>query len=239
MKVPFIILNTRPKNQSHALTLQLQSMGAQIVELPLIEIEPVFFSEIVYKTDIALFLSANAVNYFCHKATVECACIIAIGPATAQALSNHGYENTMSPLHFSSEGLLEMPALQEPQHKKIMIISGEDSKALLPDTLKSRGACIQKISCYRRKRVSYKASTLISALQCGYIIVTSSEIFQALLNLFEAHAAWLKERTLCVISDEMKRQVKSLGFRSVIQAKNATTEAIIEALVDDNRNKQV
>ena len=238
MKKPsLIILNTRPKNQSQALSAQLKLMGVDVVELPLIEIQSVPVKEKTFKTDIAIFLSANAVDHFYDQATLQAERIIAIGSSTTQALESHGCKNTQCPKVFSSEGLLEMPELQNVHHKKIMIVSGENSKGLLPHGLKLRGAIVQNVISYRRNPLFYDERALVPALQSTHIIVTSSEIFQVLLDLFEAHHAWLVQRTLCVISDEMKRHAEHLGFTSVIQARNATTEAIIEAL-DDNRNKQ-
>lgn len=231
------ILNTRPAHQSKNLTTLLKNSGAEVFELPIFEIQPVFFdAQSVVRSDVTIFLSANAVDFFfAEYKNNPSGKIIAIGSATADALKNHDIKDIIIPEKFSSEGILEMPLLQNIAHKKIMIISGENSKSLLPMELKSRGAIVHKIICYRRVEMEYDMQNIFPSLQnkIDLIITTSSETLDALLDLFltPTYRVWLLEKKLCVISDEMVMTAKNAGFDNIIQADKPTDLAISDAIL--------
>lgn len=237
-KKSFAVLNTRPQHQSKKLTQLIEEAGGNVFQLPIIEIQPVLFQP--PKTDdfdTVIFLSANAVHYFFKQNDFlfSKSKIIAIGSATQQALIDKGFYHTLCPDHFSSEGLLKMPLLQKIKNQKIMIISGKNPKPLLSITLTERGAQVKNIFCYQRKPVLYNMEIIFpdflkNNIDC--VISTSTEGLNALLNLFQKteHRQWLLSKTVCVISDEMKKIAVDAGFKLIVQANNATDEAIFEKI---------
>lgn len=233
---PYHVLNTRPAHQSESLTQLIKAKGSLVYHLPVFEIQPIQINaENIGEYDYIIFLSANAVvNYFNQKENKH-AHVIAIGPATKLALEKMHIKDVMLPVDFSSDGILSMPEMQAVNNKKIAIISGEKSKSILPDTLKKRGAEVRSIICYRRNAIKYDMAVTFKKLKefnVDYIISTSMESYLALLALFDRseYRTWLLKKTICVISDEMRRRVIADGFLNVIQAKNATDEAIVLSL---------
>jgi uroporphyrinogen-III synthase len=227
-----IVLNTRPAHQARALTQTCEALGYHVFELPLFTIEPLIIPDKTIQSDIAIFVSANAVDHFFKQATVKADQLYAIGSATARALEKLGFNHVKCPAHFSSEGLLDMPALQSVSHQTITIVSGEQSKPLLTDTLKTRGAIVKNIACYRRKPIIYHHEAIRSLLsQSCKIVVTSGESFEALLTVFESCHDWLVSQTICVINGKMKVQAQVVGFKNIIEADNATDEAIVAAMI--------
>ena len=230
------ILNTRPAHQADEMTRLIENKGGFVFNLPVFDIQLVQFNaDNLDKFDYVVFLSANAVASYFKKQALINGCAIAIGPATKSALEKIGIKNSILPSQFNSEGVLLMPEMQFIKNKKIAIICGENSKSLLPETLKKRGADINLIICYRRIPMIYDMSVVFKKLtdsNINCIVSTSLESYFALLSLFKnvEYRTWLLKKTICVISDEMQHQATTDGFSNVVQAGNATDEAIIRAL---------
>lgn len=230
------VLNTRPAHQANSLTRLIEDKGGFVFNLPVFDIHPVKVNtENLNEFDCIIFLSANAVMHFLKEKVQNPARMIAIGPATQFALEKMGIENIILPSQFSSDGILSLREMQSVKNKKIAIVCGEHSKSLLPDTLKKRGAEIKSIVCYRRNPIAYDMDIIFKKItdsDINCIVSTSLESYFALLLLFKnpLHRAWLLKKTICVISDEMRQQATADGFARVIQADNATNDAIMAVL---------
>ena len=234
------VLMTRPAHQAEALSQAILSAGGTVFYLPLFEIKPVFFQPVfIDNFDYCIFLSANAVTYFFAHQHQETSSkpLIAIGPATQQMLYKNGFTQVICPADFNSDGLLAMSELQAVTQKKIVIISGENSKPLLRETLHQRGAMVTTVYCYRREPIQYDLPILFGELQEGRVnavISTSMESYHQLLLLFQKplHRQWLLQCTLCVIHSAMKAEAQQAGFIRILQAHNATDSAIFKVLQD-------
>ncbi|HLB55849.1 MAG TPA: uroporphyrinogen-III synthase [Coxiellaceae bacterium] len=233
------ILNTRPAHQSEHLTYLIEKNGSSVFHFPLLEILPVSFNPIkVGDFDYIIFLSANAVHYFFGGSGSDNAVnetIIAIGSATKHALTKLGFNKVICPTNFSSDGILKMREFQNCKNKSIAIISGENPKPLLSKILRERGAILKNIFCYCRKPITYDMEKIFPVLQANnidIIITTSAENLLHLMHLFQKpnHRAWLLEKKLCVINEKMKTDAFAIGFKSVIQAENATDEMIAKSM---------
>ena len=233
------VLNTRPSLQAHNLTRLIEQADGRVFHLPIFDIQPTVFEPVnLNNFDIIIFQSSNAVCHFFHQQKKQkiksmTAKIIAIGSATKKALNIAGFNQVLLPDHFSSEGILAMPLLQSIFEKSILIIYGENSKSLLTDILTERGAKTTTLSCYQRIPLLHDMKIIFPKLvrsNITVIISTSSDSFFYLIRLFEAplHRAWILNKTLCVINEKMKVQAEKIGFKSVIQADNATDEAIVK-----------
>lgn len=216
----------------------LKKAGHRVIHLPVIDITPIAFSspklsEITH----LIFLSANAVScFFSQISTIDFRnqAIIAIGPATQQAIEKYGISNAIIPNQFSSQGILDLDCFSDPSQHTILIISGENAKPLLAKTLALRGARVIKLSCYQRTCIKYDMDTTLPQLEktgVDTLISTSHDSLNCLFQLFSNvnQRQWLLTKTLCVISQEMTDFAKSIGFHQIIQADNATTEAIVAA----------
>lgn len=229
------VLNTRPSHQSQNLSQLIKQAGGAVFDLPIIDIQPIEFEPIILDDfDYLIFQSSNAVDHFFHASSEKTtrATIIAIGSATQKALNKAGFDNVLLPLHFSSDGVLAMSLMQSVIGKSILIICGENPKSLLHDALTERGAKVKMLCCYQRIPALHDMAIVFpKLLECdiNVIVSTSLESFYCLMRLFQAseHNAWLISKTVCVINEKMKDAAKIAGFTSVIQADNATDEAIV------------
>jgi uroporphyrinogen-III synthase len=131
--------------------------------------------------DIAIFVSANAVEFGAPPAGTWPARIVtyAPGPGTAEALAAAGITDARVPsTSFDSEGLLALPSLADVSGKRVVIFRGEGGREFLGSTLRARGATVDHVPCYRRVAPQTGAEGLVEAMQEGRahaLTLTSSE----------------------------------------------------------------
>jgi uroporphyrinogen-III synthase len=86
---------------------------------------------------------------------------------------------------FDSEGLLALPELQDVAGQRVMIFRGDGGRELLGDTLKARGAAVEYVTCYLRRKPELDTSALMAG-KPDAITVTSSEALGYLLEALDA-----------------------------------------------------
>lgn len=232
---------TRPSQQAKRLSQLITQAGGTVISFPLIEIAPLTnlsqFQHVIAhiaEYDWAIFISSNAVeNSLPHLQTQGIPSTLkfaAIGPTTAQSLQHFGIQNTLIPQgRFDSESLLALPAFQEMQGKKVMIVRGVGGREVLADTLKARGAEVVFAECYQRINPQTDCQLLEDAFrqqQLQAIVVTSSEAMRHLLDL-AGHADWLKHTPILVNHARVAAFAK--GYK-VMVAPTSGDEAMFELL---------
>ena len=68
------------------------------------------------------------------------------------------------------------------------------------------------------------------AVDIELIICSSTELLTNLVTLFEGYLTWLIRHPIVVVSDRMYQLAAELGFQEIRQAKDATTQAILNCL---------
>lgn len=193
---PFRALVTRPVEQARALMAAIESGGGQGVLFPVMEIEPrgqdAIASDLASQqpADLVIFVSANAARYGVVAAGPRNA---AIGAATAAALAKAGASVDIVPASgFTSEALLGEPALRDVEGRRVRIVRGNGGRELLGETLSGRGADVDYLGVYRRRRHRATPDEL-AALELtwhvhgmDYVIVMSEASLEFLLELLPA-----------------------------------------------------
>ena len=196
---------TRPARQAAGFANRIAALGGTPVIFPAIVILPPADPLALERAhaalrdyDYAVFVSANAVEYGAPDARRWPAGLLAFapGPGTAQALADAGIADVRIPATtFDSEGLLALPELASPQGKRVLIFRGDGGREHLGDTLRSRGARVDYVACYRRARPAGGAAGLAEAFAQGRIhavTITSSEGLDNLWGIVDeaTRAAW-------------------------------------------------
>ncbi len=182
------IIVTRPARQAAGIAQALDALGATPIIFPAIVILPpadrtaldaVHAS--LPRYDIAIFISANAVEYGVPDPRQWPASLstFAPGPGTAAALVAAGIASpTIPETTYDSEGLLALPALTAVAGKRVLILRGEGGRTVLGDTLRARGAAVDYVDCYRRAAPQSGADGLAAVLRehrADALTLTSSE----------------------------------------------------------------
>ncbi len=235
------VLLTRPLGQIEGLAKCVEQAGGNALCFPTIEIGAPADNAMARQqlqeaahADAIIFLSTNAVDWAMKLAPPEnfSAPLMAIGAATARALTRHGLPTALQPEHvYTSEALLKLPQLQVDAlaGKRMLIIRGEGGRALLAETLKSRGARVGIAEVYRRIRPLADGGILLRAWAANAIDVAVLTSGEALHNLYHLAGVEGRERLqstpLVVVSERIAALAKTLG---------ASTEPILAARADNN-----
>lgn len=172
---------------------------------------------------------------------------LAIGKRTAQLLVDQGVSvsDLAASQHgaMTSEVLLASPLLENVDEQRILICRGKGGRPLLGDELSRRGARVDYCELYERRLPSSAAadwdvlSEKLAVSSCQILMTFhSGETFANFLESLqerESLAAELKQKAIIVVpSARVAEQVKSAGFEQLVQAANATDEAMQECLMN-------
>lgn len=233
---------TRPRHQCENVLRLLGSKHAYARCLPVVEILPPTDAAAAAEAlgardvfDVMIFVSANAVDRSLELLPAgerlgRGAAVGAVGPATTRALAAAGVEVSIRPpAEYSSEGLLEHPALRSSgvAGKRILVVKGEGGRVLIADTLAARGATVTSIDVYRRACPRGRIRDLLEEPldTFGFIVITSGAAFENLLALANP------EETRHVLSARLV--VASRRLASLVRERGTLTDPIISPGPDD------
>lgn len=218
------ILVTRPREQAAGLSRLIEQAGGRALVFPAIEIEdlpPPPALQRLQEFQLAVFVSPTAVaKVFSHLGSWPGGVRAAtVGPGTRRELERHGVRQVISPqAGADSEALLEHSAFQDVKAKRVVIFRGDHGRALLGDTLRSRGAVVEYAPCYRRRRPKgFDDPGIFDA-----VTVSSAE---GLANLFELlDPAKLRAAPFFVAHPRIAEEARKHAVRDVIVAGSSDEE---------------
>jgi uroporphyrinogen III methyltransferase / synthase len=128
------IVVTRPRAQAGPLVERLEALGHDVVECPLIEIEPLDSEPLVTDGyDWVVLTSPNGANLFAERrAEGPLPKVAAVGPGTAETLRRHAIEPDLVPRVSTQEGLVE--EFPRPPGR-VLFAGAEGSRRVLLDAL--------------------------------------------------------------------------------------------------------
>jgi uroporphyrinogen-III synthase len=100
------VVVTRPRAQAGPLVSRLEALGHEVVECPLIEIEPLPGKVDVEGYDWVIVTSPNGARELVARASGALPKVAAVGPGTAETLRELGIEPAFVPVVSSQDGLL-------------------------------------------------------------------------------------------------------------------------------------
>jgi len=161
------------------------------------------------------------------------ATVLAVGPATAEALRARGVVDVRTPSgRFDSEGLLACPplAVRRVAGRLVAVVKGEGGRDLLGKALVRRGAEVVEANVYRR-RAPERLAEMLEAVRDSVDIVTVTSA-EALGNLVDAApwiASWLSDRMLITVSERVAGIARARGLSRVAVAAGADAASIVDA----------
>ena len=239
---------TRPATQAGKLISKLESLGANVTHFPVIAISAADNQQLLDQAnnigtyDIAIFISRNAAIYGSEliKQTGEWppnTQIAAIGDGTAQQLLAQGLSaDIVASGVANSENLLSTQAMSSVNGNRIAIFRGNGGREKLADSLRKRGAIVDYIECYERKRPNISNDILTRQWDKDTlhgIILTSAEGLRNLYKMVKKDdLARLNTTPFYVISSTMVELCGELGYKlAPIQMASARDDDVIEAVL--------
>jgi uroporphyrinogen III methyltransferase/synthase len=240
------IVVTRTRTQAGVLTDQLRNLGADVIELPTIRIEPPTdlraFAELVqdaHSYDWIVFTSPNGVNAFFDlfyklyddAREIGGARIAAIGPATAQRIKDFHLKVDLQPEEFVAESLVrEFRKEGDVENLRILIARAEKARDLLPRELSALGAIVDEGIAYRtvpETRDDIGARRRLLEEGADLITFTSSSTVE---NFLALGLPWAAKMQVASIGPITSKTARDLGLEVAIEARRHDIPGLVEAI---------
>ena len=241
------VLVTRPEPAAARLADAFATEGAVVHRVPALAIAPVEDTESAERLrhrladiSVIVFTSVNAVEGFIGLVPGAApgrlpAAVLAVGPATAEALRARGVAGVQAPRGRSdSEGLLSCPELEARQvtGRLVAVVKGEGGRDLLGKELTRRGAEVVEANVYRRRAPEGLAEMLAAVRESVDIVtVTSAEALGNLAGAAPWTASWLSERMLVTVSERVAGIARARNLSRVSVAAGPDAASIVDAAV--------
>jgi uroporphyrinogen III methyltransferase / synthase len=240
------IVVTRARAQASGLAATLRAMGAEVVELPAIRIEPQIGSaevrgaiEAIGSYALVCLTSPNGVRLLFEalreagldSRALAGATIAAIGPGTARALVEQGIAADVVPERFVAEALVEALAGIEVTGRRALVARAAEARDVLPDALRERGGEVDVVALYKTVREQPSPAAIEAAQEAGYVTFTSSSTVR---NLTEALGHRFPSAARIVsIGPVTSEAIREAGLRVDVEAERHDVDGLLEALLVD------
>jgi uroporphyrinogen III methyltransferase/synthase len=240
------VVVTRARAQASGLAATLRGLGAEVVELPAIRIEPRIDSDEVKRVaggvaayDLVCLTSPNGVRLLfeaMEAAGLDARAlagvnVAAIGPGTARALAEGSVLADVVPERFVAEGLLEALEDEEVAGARVLIARAAEARDVLPDALRERGAEVDVVALYETVREQPGAEEIEAAQSADYVTFTSSS---TVTNLTEALGdRFPKDARIVSIGPITSETIRAKGLEVHVEAKQHDIDGLLAALLAD------
>jgi uroporphyrinogen-III synthase len=244
------ILTTRASKQSDGLAAPLREMGAEVIEIPTIEIKPPSSYKAldaalksIGKYDWLILTSVNGVEaLFARLKKLRIAPeklahlqVAAIGPATQREIEKNGLEVSVTPDRYVAEAVVEA-LTDKTQAKRVLLVRAKVARDVLPIELRKSGAKVDVAEAYEThvpKGAKAKLNRLFSndTSRPDIVTFTSSSTATNFLALLEKdHWHGLREIWLASIGPVTSDTLRQAGFKPNIEAMEYTMEGLALAI---------
>jgi uroporphyrinogen III methyltransferase / synthase len=235
------IVVTRTRMQASKLSHQLAVLGAQVIELPALEIREnddmgpldAVMERLTAYTWI-VFTSQNAIAiFFKHlfasgrdvRSLGSCR-IAVIGTATGDALLNYGVRPDIVPEQFVAESLLEALDRESINGSSVLLPCSGDARTILFDGLQARGAFVDRIDIYCSVKPPPVSDKELAAVQNADMVTfaSSSTVRHFFDMVGETHAL------AASIGPVTSATLRELGMEPAVEANEYTIDGLVQAI---------
>ena len=240
------IVVTRAESQSQAFAGRLRGLGAHVIALPVIALEPP--SSWAAADDAIrdlstyewlVFTSANGVERFVERLDASArdlrdlpSRICAIGPATARSVEALHLRVDLLPESYVAESLAEAFERLGMRGRRVLIPRAQEAREVLPQKLAELGADVEVVPVYRTvlPEASRDLAKKVWASDAvlDWVTVTSSSTVRHLAQLVSPST--LARSKLASIGPVTSATAREHGLPVTVEAMPYTTEGLAEAL---------
>ena len=246
------IIVSRAKEQAGSLSSLLKEEGADVLEIPFIEIRPAQSYEALDKAienllayDWLILTSVNGVKAFFSRlekqgkseADLLHLKIVAIGPATAKAIEKHGIPVDIVPDEYVAEAVVEEMRNQV-KGERVLLVRAKVARDVIPNALRELGAKVHVMEAYETVVPESSRTAILEALKSdkrpSVITFTSSSTvknFVELVGQETIESGLLDGVKLASIGPVTSTTLKDLGLRVDLEAKEYTIPGLVEAIL--------
>ena len=231
----------------------LEAMGGRVLPFPVIEAQAIEDRHLLDQALASLqeygwiiFTSAYGVTFFMTRLSERgtriesMPKICAIGPATAAAVREFGYEPALMPKRFLAEGVLEAlenfhGGLRNLAGCRILLPRAKEARELLPEALTAAGVQVDVVPCYQTVRAEIDKDTIrkLREEKPDLAVFTSSSTIRNLFDILgqEDGKRVLMDSIVAVLGPITGRTAESFGKRAEIIPEQNTVSGLLEAIL--------
>jgi len=240
------VVVTRARAQASGLARSLAALGADVVELPAIRIEPRLDSpEVARAVDeihtyaLVCLTSPNGVRLLFEALgaagrdarALSNATVAAIGPGTARALRDHGVIADVVPERSIAEALVEALAQFDVNARPVLVARAVEARDVLPDALRERGGEVDVVTLYETVAEDPNPAAVEAAQQADYVTFTSSSTVRNLLDAIgDKFPPTARIVSIGPVTSETAREA---GLEVHVEAERHDPDGLVEALLAD------
>ena len=241
------IVVTRATQQAQSLTDKLRELGADVVEMPATQIARLDLTplrEAIHRLgtfDWLILTSQNAVAIFWEQLLGEGrdaralagVKIAAVGPATAGALLEHGITVDVIPERFVAEGLLDqLRAREDVAQSRILYVTAEGARDVLPRGLRELNASVTVIEAYRSIADGEGADKLAKALEADRIDLVTFTSGSAVRGYVDAVGSDLAQKVPAAsMGEQTSAALRDAGIEVKAEAEESTLDGLVAAVL--------
>jgi uroporphyrinogen III methyltransferase/synthase len=240
------VVVTRARAQASGIARRLEELGAEVIQLPAIRIEPRISSEEVsaavadlHSYALVCLTSPNGVRLLFDAMAAQnrdaralaSATVAAIGPGTAATLARHGVIADVVPERFVAEALIEALEGVDVNGKPVLIARAADAREVLPEALRERGGEVDVVALYETVAETPDDEAIEAAQSADYVTFTSSSTVANLLGtLGERFPAGARVVSIGPVTSQTARDA---GLEVHVEAERHDPDGLLAALLDD------
>jgi uroporphyrinogen III methyltransferase / synthase len=251
------VLITRARHQVDPFRRELVDLGASVVEIPTIEIQPMPIDDRVRKaishlegTALVIFASANAVDIFFQMLlssgvdarALHPSKLCAIGQETAESLERHGLRPELITSEYTAEGLAKALEGWEMEGMHVLVPRAEVARDALPSLLANRGAEVEILPVYQAICPPAAGDALLRLFNnegVDVITFTSSSTVYNFVRAFpeDRLPAVLGDAEIACMGPVTADSARKLGLTVSIVAREYTTHGLVQAIAESAARK--
>lgn len=233
------VVVTRTRTQASQLSRALRRLGADPLEVPVIEIGPptddgAALTAAVHgigSYDWVVFTSPNGVDRtFAHVPDtrvlggVE---VAAIGPGTAAALARYRVQADLVPERYVAEALLD--AFPDPPAAggRVLLARAEEARPVLPEGLRARGWEVEVAAAYRTTAAPHTDGTRAEMSHADAVTFTSSSTVSRFVAAFGVDSV---PPVVACIGPITAATALEAGLDVTVEATEHTIDGLVDAL---------
>ena len=245
------VVVTRSRTQASALSARLAALGADVIEMPSIRIEPPdSYAPLdaaigrLREYGVLVFTSVNGVDAFFGRLALAGEdsralppIVAAIGPATAERLAEHGVRADCQPATFTGEALAE--ALAE-QHDladvSVLLPRAAEAPPTVVDALREAGAAVDEVAAYQTLVGAEPDTGTVERLMGGEVDIvtfTSSSTVRGFVAALgrERLPALPASVRFASIGPVTSATARDVGLTVAVEAAEYTIPGLVEAIL--------
>jgi uroporphyrinogen III methyltransferase/synthase len=233
------IVVTRAREQASELRTRLEGLGADVIELPAIAIEPLSFTvPDLEQYEWIVFTAVNGVDAFFDRGlspaghdarALASTRVAAIGPGTADALARRGIRADLVPERFVAESLLAAFPPPNPDGR-VLVARAETARDVLPNGLTERGYAVDVLPMYRTVTAA-PAPDALARVRAGDFDAVTFTSSSTVTNFCDVVGPLVEQPAVVSIGPVTSTTAIERGLPVTIEADPHTIDGVVTALL--------